>query len=308
MIYAIIVIYNGMRYQWIQKCFDSLLSSTVPCQIVAIDNASSDESVNFIQQNYPQVHLICNTENKGFGGANNQGLEYALSQGGEYFFLLNQDAYTDSNTLEELVNHAKKNKDYGIISPLHLTGKGDALDYMFSRYIAPEGCKNLYSDFVLHQEKAQVYESGFICAAAWLVTKNALEKVGGFSPTFFHYAEDNNYVHRLLFKGLKIGVLPTVKIYHDRENRPHAPRQEFKPNEVVLKFSNPNISRQYIDNYINQLRFKITKNKILRRNSENKILKQELKLLYDLRETIITNLEKSKSSEKYLFLNVESAN
>lgn len=307
-IFTIIVTYNATRNNWLHKCLDSLLQSSIETDIIVIDNASTDETCSIIKKKYPQVTLIENAENKGFGQANNQGLEVALKNGSEFFFLINQDAFVQADTIEKLVDVLRKNPAYGIVSPLHFNGKGNALDYNFSLYLNPNCCKNLYSDFVLNKVENKIYESDFVCAAAWLISRECLEIVGGFSPTFYHYAEDNNYVHRLLFKGLKIGVLPTVKIYHDRENRPHAPRQEFKPNEVVLKFSNPNISRQYIDNYINQLRFKITKNKILRRNSENKILKQELKLLCDLRETIITNLEKSKSSEKYLFLNVESVN
>ena len=79
-VFVIVVIYNGFKNNWIQKCFDSIINSTLPCQIVAIDNNSSDESVAFIKSNYSNVHLIENKENKGFGGANNQGLKYHLNQ------------------------------------------------------------------------------------------------------------------------------------------------------------------------------------------------------------------------------------
>src|SRR5690606_5946888 len=163
------------------------------------------------------VILLENTDNRGFGGANNQGLKYALKHGGEYFILLNQDAYVKQNTIEELVKQSVKNHDFGIISPIHLNGDGTALDYTFSEYISPSSCKMLYSDFVINKVKDKIYLSNFICAACWLLSRKTLEIVGGFNPVFFHYAEDDNYIHRLHFKSLKIGVYPKAIIFHDRE-------------------------------------------------------------------------------------------
>lgn len=291
-----------MRHNWIKKCFDSVLSSSIPVNIVAVDNNSADESVKYIRESYPAVHLIENNENKGFGGANNQGLKYALDQNTEYFFLLNQDAWVEHNTIEELVKHTRQNTDYGIVSPMHYNGKGNALDYMFSRYIAPERCKNIYSDFVVQNVNNTIYESGFICAAAWLITKKTMEVVGGFSPTFYHYGEDDNYVQRLLYKGLKIGVLPTVKIYHDRENRPSQPVNDYKPKELALKFSSPNRNKSYIETYIKQLQFKLLKNTIFGRKIGNDLIKKELCFLKKNKDTIIENLEKSQSTNTFLFL------
>ena len=249
-----------MQRNWIEKCFSSIRNSSVPVKIIAIDNKSSDNSVEYIQENFPETILLESEKNLGFGGANNIGLKKALDLGGEFFFLLNQDAWVEENTIELLVKNSHKNTKYGILSPLHLNGKGTALDEQFSKYIAPDFCKNLYSDFALNKIENKIYESGFICAAAWLLTKDCLKKVGGFSPTFFHYAEDENYVQRLLYKNLKIGVLPTAKIYHDREER-----KDWKlvntERSVAKKFSSPNNCLE-IDVRIRQLKFKIIKNNL----------------------------------------------
>jgi len=303
-IYAIIVIYNGMRNNWIQKCFDSIINSTISCNIIAIDNNSSDNSVNYIQVNYPNVHLIVNKENKGFGGANNQGLKYALDNKGEYFFLLNQDAWVDSDTIEELIKISNYHSNYGIISPIHLNGKGNALDYNFSNYIVPHLCEKLYSDFVLNKIENKIYESDFICAAAWLITRKALEKVGGFSPTFFHYAEDDNYIHRLKYKGLKIGVYPKVFIYHDRENRDNSTffnKDENYKRGLLLKYSNPNISIDHINNlkrnkslFLKSI-IKFDFKEMRRLNNEKRILDYTYLQTKD-------NLIKSKENKNYIFL------
>lgn len=293
-----------MRNNWIQKCFDSIINSSIPCQIVAIDNNSSDESVEYIKKTYPNVHLIINEENKGFGGANNQGLKYALEKGGEFFFLLNQDASVDPNTIEELINISKCNQEYGIISPIHLNGKGNALDYNFSNYITPQNCEKLYSDFVLNRIEDKIYKSDFICAAAWLVTKKCLEIVGGFNPTFFHYGEDDNYIHRLKFKGLKIGVYPKVFIYHDREDRDNTkyfnPKAS-KQRKLLLEYSNPNINRERKNSKV-IYRNKILKNLILLNFKEVKKLREEFNLIEKIELITKDNLQLSKKNNKYQFL------
>lgn len=304
---TIIVTYNATRNNWLYKCLDSLLQSTVKTDIIVVDNASTDETCKTIKGNYPEVILIENKENQGFGQANNQGLEVALAQGSEFFFLLNQDAYVEPNTIEKLVNILEKNPDYGIVSPLHLNGKGNALDYNFSLYINPTQCKTLYSDFVLGKVQNQIYESGFICAAAWLLSKKCLEIVGGFSPVFFHYAEDNNYVHRLHYKRLKIGVYPNSKIFHDREDRHQNSffeTEKIKKRKYLLEHSNPNIDLD-ISKEISSLKKKILKYRLLLDKKALKYIKNEINQRKELQEMIETNLKLSKLKKKYIFLNHE---
>ena len=76
-VYTIIVTYNAMK--WIERCLYCLNSSKLHSEIVVIDNGSTDETLGFIGKNYPNVHIIKNEKNKGFGQANNQGIEYAYN-------------------------------------------------------------------------------------------------------------------------------------------------------------------------------------------------------------------------------------
>ncbi len=243
-IFAIIVIYNGLKRDWIQKCFNSLLESSVKINIIAVDNVSTDGSVEFIEQNYPSVELIKNETNQGFGQANNIGIEKALKRGGEFFFLLNQDAWTEKRTVEILVENSLKNPQYGILSPLHMNGQGNLIDQGFYNCIDPRISRKLYSTLYLHDfDEGTLLQFKFVPAAAWLLPKNTILNIGGFSPTFFHYGEDDNYVHRVLYHNLKIGVVPAAKIYHDREERP--PHIYFDDTlikyerKIILDISNP---------------------------------------------------------------------
>ncbi|WP_346983870.1 glycosyltransferase family 2 protein [Chryseobacterium sp. POE27] len=216
MVKIIIVNYNSDK--WIARCLFSIHQAGLIDHTIIVDNASTDNSVLFIEQNFPRAELIKLSANLGFGHANNIGIKKADEQDADYVFLMNQDVYIEPNTINYLIKVAQLNPDFGIISPMHLNGSGSELDFSFSNYIVPFKCNKLYSDIFL-QKTAPLYELHFVNAAAWLVTRKCIEKVGGFNPSFYHYAEDCNYCQRVLYHGLKIGIAPEAVIYHDRENR-----------------------------------------------------------------------------------------
>jgi GT2 family glycosyltransferase len=209
---VIVVTYNGE--QWIEKCFSSLIDSTIPLDIYAIDNASSDKTVSLIKEKFPKVHLIETGSNLGFGKANNIGLKIALKENADYVFLLNQDAWVEPDSISVLVDVAEKNKGYGVISPFHMLPGNNKIEWYFSSYISPEKCADLYSDIYVGQKK-EIYALPFVNAAAWLLSKDCLQKVGGFDPLFPHYGEDDDYCNRVIAKGLHIGIAPAAVIYHD---------------------------------------------------------------------------------------------
>ncbi|MBE0639809.1 MAG: glycosyltransferase family 2 protein [Bacteroidales bacterium] len=239
--YVIVVTYNATR--WIEKCFGSLQQSTIPVNIIAIDNGSTDGTPEIIRNKFPLVQVIQNSDNLGFGKANNVGIRKAYDAGADYVFLLNQDAWVEPDTIEKLIQAQQREPEFGIVSPVHLNGSGDALDQYFSQYIIPKFCPKLYSDKWLGKLKDEIYEVEFVNAAAWLLYRKTIETVGGFSPLFFLYAEDDNYLHRLRNHGLKVGVYPHVSIFHDRHER--EPNQyftnseEFKIRQLILKYSDP---------------------------------------------------------------------
>ncbi len=240
-IYCIIVTYNGS--EWIEKCLRSVYQSNYHIAPIVIDNNSNDETLKIIENLFPECILIKSNENLGFGKANNLGIEFALKNEAEYVFLLNQDAWITSDTIERLLEVAYTNDSFGIISPIHLNGKGDAFDIRFSTYIAPtiENQNNrLFSDLYLNSVK-QYYEANFVNAAAWLISKKCIDKVGLFDSLFFHYGEDVNYCHRVKYHNFKIVVCPKAIIHHDRDDRElkYDLSQEFYKRRILIEFSNP---------------------------------------------------------------------
>lgn len=291
-VFVIVVTYNSLP--WIDTC----LRSCGEYKIIIVDNNSSDQTISHVKSNFPSVHLLPQNGNLGFGQANNIGIKYALEQGAEYVFLLNQDAYLQEGCIETLIETHKKNITYGILSPIHLNGQGNRLDRNFSNYINYTANPDFYSDFVLKKPLLEIYEVPFVNAAGWLLSRDILEKVGGFDPIFFHYGEDDNYCQRARFHGFKIGVVPTTFLYHDRAERPkkeikHASSAYFELKEKNFKVKYANINEENLDQLYKLLkrRQKYRQRALVKLNFSNaNYLKKEI----DLLKQIIPQIEKSR--------------
>lgn len=217
-IFVIIVTYKG--HQWYERCFTSLRDSEYPVHTIVIDNASNDGTVEYIRQRFPKIQLIESNENLGFGRANNLGMRYALEQGCDYVFLLNQDAWIEPDTIGKLVRIAEKYPEYGLLGPVQVNKeKTKVLNGVIQFLINPDNVNHkLFSDLILGSVE-DVYPVAEINAAAWLLPRKTLETIGGFDPIFVHYGEDWNYLSRVLYHGLKVGLVPHVQVVHDCEDR-----------------------------------------------------------------------------------------
>lgn len=209
-VFVIIVTYNGMK--WIDRCLTMLRKSTIPLLPVIIDNCSTDDTLPYVKERYPEAVLFPQKQNLGFGQANNVGIRYALEQEADYCLLLNQDAYLQPDAMQYML---EQSDGESLISPLHLNGTGERLDHFF-RISLQISSNELFDDLLLNSEPNPVYDCGEICAACWLLPRKIIENVGGFNPIFFHYSEDNNYYHRLVYHKVKVRLVPAAKMWHDR--------------------------------------------------------------------------------------------
>jgi len=233
---TVIVSYNFC--QWIDKCLNSLKISDLPTDVMVVDNCSSDETVKIIRQQYSWVKLVPQNDNLGFGRANNIGLQYAIDNQYDYVFLLNQDAWIDRSTLGILVDTIARNKDFGIVSPVHLTGSGKNIEKGFSDYTG------IHSLNELQNIDSALIEVPFINAAIWLIAVETIKRVGMFAPLFYHYGEDKDLVNRMHYYGYKIGFLPSVIGFHDREFRNSSRSSHLRAEKVfhLSEYANINYS------------------------------------------------------------------
>lgn len=218
---VIIVTYNGS--QWIEACINSVLDSSITSDVFIVDNCSNDNTIQIIEEKYSRHVTLYKSEiNLGFGKGNNVGLKYALKNNYDYAFLLNQDAFLETDTLKRMIDVSESNNEYGILSPIHLNADGTQLEMYFSQFVNCQNNPHFYSDFVMKKAIQDVYDFNFISAAAWLLPINTLKNIGGFDPIFWHYGEDDNYCQRVLYHNLKIGVVTNTFVKHDTKIRQYS--------------------------------------------------------------------------------------
>lgn len=213
----VVVTYNGEGF--IKQCIDSIREETSSSPIHVVDNGSNDNTLSIL--NTLGVSPIKSNENHGFGKANNIGISTALSLNAEHVFLINQDAYLEKGSLTRFFEKPESAQT-ALHAFIQLNGRGDRLDPKFSaHYLTPAYCPGFLDDLYLRNIQS-TYISKFVNAAAWLMPRKLLMTVGGFNPSFFHYGEDDNYVHRLHHHGYELLLHPDCIVHHDREDRPQS--------------------------------------------------------------------------------------
>ena len=183
-ILVIIVTYNALK--WIKKGLKSVEKSTLPADVLLVDNGSTDGTLSLVRTDWPGTRIIETGQNLGFGAANNIGLRITLDEGYDFAYLMNQDAWLEKDTLETLV--AAHKWDCGVLSPMQRYANGRR-DKRFQKK-----CGKIVDQSIrgYHNERL-VVEVPFVMAAHWLVSRKAIEAVGGFSPAFSQYGEDDNW-------------------------------------------------------------------------------------------------------------------
>lgn len=240
-ILVIIVTYNAM--QWAERCFGCLRSSSVVPDVFVVDNGSTDGTQEYLKDNFSELIFLQSKENLGFGKANNLGLQYAMDNEYDYVYLLNQDAWIFHDTIEKLIGVSKKHPEYGILSPFQMEANQEHLDSNFKKKACRwESSPELLDDLYFHKNR-DVIPVRHVMAAHWLITRDCILKVGGFSPTFPHYGEDNNFEHRAEYKGFKIGIVPDSQAVHDREKRVVSKKKQIYQKYIdgLIRMSNPRL-------------------------------------------------------------------
>lgn len=240
-VFVVLVTYNGAY--WIDKNITSLLNSGYPVSIIAIDNNSTDDSVSLLEK-YNEVDLIKSPENLGFGKANTIGMKKALTQGADYVFLLNQDAWVFEDTIASLIHKMEVTTGFGIMSPMHFSGDGVTLDKSFDVY---------YKRKTSREASHNIAVVPFVNAAAWMISRECIETAGYFETLFGHYGEDRNYCDRVAYHKFLIGIDADSKIVHDR-----VISRNFKKDIIQSKYkiltSLLNINNSLVKSYIQGLR------------------------------------------------------
>lgn len=212
-----IVNFNGGEY--LLKCLDSLkkVSDEVSMNIWVVDNASWDNSFSEAQVRFPKVNFIKNSQNLGFGRANNIVLKKVKT---EYILILNPDAVVTSGALSYMIKYMAENPQVGAASCKVVKGDGSIYWASHRGFPTPWASFLYYifgDDSLYHQtgvDMSKVHEVDSISGAFFLTRKSVLDRVGFFDEDYFLYAEDIDLCYRIKRAGFKVMYVPDVQIVH----------------------------------------------------------------------------------------------
>lgn len=289
------------------RCLQSIAQSEYSdYDLLVVDNASQDESVLAIHDQFPNLHILQLSENEGYAGGHHHAVSYALEEGFELVLLLNNDVLLRSNTLSELVKAYQQYGDaiYGAV-PIHSddthTDKRVRFHYKFLQLPYREQLFDLnthrpFSEIFPTQDSKKVAS---ISGSIMLIPLAVVRQHGYMDSDFFMYSEETDYCFRLRQAGVASYMIPSAIVEHGgaSSSKKHATLQK-----IVLYYRIRNQLvriKRYQSTRI--LTLALIKNAVL---TTNKLIKGDFKAVgYMLRANIDglrNRLGKTYAPEDYL--------
>jgi GT2 family glycosyltransferase len=222
---VVIVSYNtrAMTLDCLRSLYDDIAGlGDAQSEVFVVDNASHDGSAEAIREAFPQVQLIASNKNLGFGAANNLAMARAR---GEFFLLLNSDAFPLPGAIPTLLKYLQQHPNVGAVGPKLLNGDG-SLQPSCWKFPAPRRAwaealglaallpaHPVFGDYFrwAHDEERHV---DFVVGACVLLRRAVYEQVGGFDENFFLYAEETDWMKRMEAAGWPIAFIPWAQVTH----------------------------------------------------------------------------------------------
>ena len=222
-----IVIVNYNVKEFLTQCLESLYRSETDYtfEVIVVDNASTDSGESQITKAFPEVRWIANTENVGFGRANNQGFEAAK---GTYTLILNPDTVVQEDTLEVCLNYLKSHPEVGGLGIKGIDGAGQFLPESKRGLPTPmtalwkiTGLSRIFPKSAFfaryhmgHLDPDKNHKVDILVGCFMMVPTQLLRAVGGFDPRYFMYGEDIDLSYELLKSGHENHYISDSQIIH----------------------------------------------------------------------------------------------
>ena len=211
-----IIVLNWNRKDDTLECLDSLENVKYGLSLtVLVDNGSDDHTVDSVRSRFRDVHIIETGENLGYVGGNNIGISYALKQGAEYIFVLNNDTIVAEDVLDHLVEFAEANPKAGIVGPkVYRYDQPNQVLFAgatFDRYgvLVHDGLGQI-DEGQFGQER----ETCYIPGCSMLVKKSVIADIGSFDQLFFCLFEEVDLCFRARRAGYSLHLIPSAHIWH----------------------------------------------------------------------------------------------
>ena len=214
---VVVVTYNALP--WIEHCLESVRGH----ETIVVDHGSTDGTLDLVRERFPEATLV-EQENKGLGGGSNAGMRLAT---GDYYLLLNSDAWAIGDAVARLAAFANKHPRAAVVGPKLLNPDGSlqrsvrgfptlwrlATEYFFLRKLAPR-TRALNAFYGARFKHDRVRESDFLMGACLLVRREAADTVGLFDEDFFMFSEETDWCYRFRQAGWSVLFTPDAEFTH----------------------------------------------------------------------------------------------
>lgn len=201
-----------------EECIRSLMAAGLSAeQIIVVDSASSDGSVEPFRQLFPAIELIELPDNPGYTGGINAGLHSAMAQGAEWMLIMNNDTSIAPDFLIELQRASLARPDLRILGPLILFHDHPELIWNVTTHLIPHTLISLnpYRRQPLNRFTfPAVLDVDFANGCAMLIRRDVIRSIGYLDSSFFVYSEDVDFCFRARRQGFKIGIATRARMTH----------------------------------------------------------------------------------------------
>lgn len=219
---VIVSVVNYNTGQLTKNCLETIFGPSWQNEVEVwlVDNASVDGSANFLKSSFPQIHLLANKKNLGFGKAHNQVFEKAK---GDFFLVLNSDTLIGEGVIDNMVSFMERGhfdiascKTLGFDGKLQPNGGDLPLGMALLSWLFNLEALGIRINFHRNEESyySVPHEVGWVSGNFMMISKKALGKLKGFNERYFMYFEDAEFCFRAKRKGFSIMVNPEVSIRH----------------------------------------------------------------------------------------------
>ena len=211
-----IIILTWNQKDVLAKCINSLEATlqAMPCEVIIIDNGSTDGTAEWLKAQYPEFTLIKNTQNRGVAAARNQGI---IASNGEYILILDNDTVANHKAISAMLSHLQSHADTGIVACRLLNEDGsiqDSCKEYPGLILKIKNVLNIKNTATFTTDSEGVIHPTYVIGACQMFSRSLYNTIGLIDENIFYGPEDADFCIRAAKAGFHTSCITSQSIFH----------------------------------------------------------------------------------------------